>query len=58
MKYLIKKYFSGYCTYEVDAENEDKAYELVRGLPIDYYEVSSTLEKWEECDEIEPIKDN
>ena len=26
MKFLVRRFYSGYCTYEVEAENEDAAY--------------------------------
>lgn len=57
MKFLIRKFYSGYCTYEVDAESEEQAYEMVQGMPINYDEVVQTLEEWEECDEIESARD-
>lgn len=58
MNYYIRKYFSGYCTYEVEAENEEVAIEIIKNLPINYEEVASTLEEWEECLEVEPVKYN
>jgi hypothetical protein len=58
MKYQVRRYFSGYCTYEVDAISEEEAYELSRNLPINENELLSTLEPWQECDEIEPIQDD
>lgn len=58
MKYIVRRYFSGYCTYEVEADSEGAAWELARGLPINYQGISSTLEEWEECNEIKPIEDN
>ncbi len=38
---------------EIEAANEDEAWEKVKDMPIDYDEVASTLEPWEEADEIE-----
>ncbi len=34
MKYLIRTYYSGYCTYEIDAESEEFAFNTARSLPI------------------------
>ena len=58
MKYLVRKYYSGYCTYEIEANNQEQAYEMVEEMPVNYYEVFETLEDWEECNEIEPIPNN
>lgn len=53
MKFIIRKFYSGYCTYNIEADNENKAWNLVKQLPIDYEQIHDTLEPWEECDEIE-----
>ena len=53
MKFIVRKYYSGYCTYEVEAKDEDTAYELAGNLPINESELLLTLEEWEECDEVE-----
>ncbi len=58
MRYLVRRYFSGYCTYEVEAENEDMAYELVKNRPVNQYELIATLEDWTDCDEVEPVEDD
>jgi hypothetical protein len=54
MKFIVRRYYSGYCSYEIEAENEDEAYEKAINLPIDESEVLSTLEEWRECDQVEP----
>lgn len=53
MKFIVRRYFSGYCSYEIDAEDENMAYEKAKSLPIDENEILDTLEDWEECDEVE-----
>ena len=53
MKFLIRRYFSGFCTYEINADDEDLAYEKAKNLPIDEAEILSNLEGWEDCDEVE-----
>ena len=58
MKYLVRIYYSGYCTYEVEAENEGAAYNIARNLPIDENEMLSTLEEWRFADDIKVIEDN
>ena len=58
MKFLVRRYYSGFCTYEVEAEDEDAAYNIARHLPIDEDEILSTLEDWRHADEVEVIEDN
>ena len=58
MKFLVRRYYSGYCSYEVEAENEDAAYDSAIGLPIDEGEILSTLEDWSDADEVEVIEDD
>lgn len=53
MEFIVRRYFSGYCSYEIEAENEDEAYSKAINLPIDEGEILSTLEDWKECDQIE-----
>lgn len=55
MKFSIRKYYSGYCSYEVEANDKDEALEKVKEMLINYDEVLGTLEDWEECDEVEQI---
>jgi len=49
-KYKVKFYYSGFCTYEVEAENESGAIVKVRNRQIDSVEILSALESWEEAD--------
>ena len=58
MRYLVRLYYSGYCTYEIEAENEEFAFNTARSLPIDEDEILSNLEDWQLADEIEVIEDN
>jgi len=57
MKFIVRKYFSGFCSYEVDAEDEESAYEKTNGLPIDENEIINSLEAWNDCDEVIPTND-
>jgi hypothetical protein len=54
MKFIVRRYFSGYCTYEINAPTRDAACEKARNMPIDEDEILLTLEDWKDCDEIEP----
>ena len=58
MKFLVYKYYSGYCTYEVEASDEDQAYEMIKEMPPNHDEVSETLEEWEECNEVKVVTAN
>lgn len=53
--YDVKIYFSGYYTYEIVAQNAEKAIEKARRQPINQDEILSTLENWFEADEAEEI---
>lgn len=53
MKFIVKRYYSGYCTHEIDAENSEEAYEMAKNLPFEENELLRTMEEWTECDEIE-----
>ena len=57
-KFLVRRFYSGYCEHEIEAENEDKAYEKSRGLPIKTDEIIETLEAWAEADEVGEIGDD
>ncbi len=55
MKFVVRKYYSGYCCYEIQADNEEQAYEMVGEMPVNYNQILETLEDWEECNEIESV---
>lgn len=46
----VKIFYSGFCTYGIEAENEVEAIINARTLPIDSNELLSNLENWEEAD--------
>lgn len=52
MKFTVRKYYSGFCSYEVEAADEESAYEKVKSLPIVENEILSSLEEWEDCHEV------
>jgi len=56
MRFEVKKYYSGFCSYEIEANNEEQAYEMVKDMPPNYNEILETLEDWEECNEIEQVR--
>lgn len=53
MRYLVTRYFSGFCTNQVEANDADEAMDIARQLPPDYDEICQTLENWEDCDGVE-----
>lgn len=58
MQFIVRKYYSGFYTYEVEANSEDQAYEIAGGMPLNYDEILGTLEPWEDCDGVEPVGNN
>ena len=58
MKFLVRRYYSGFCTDEVEAEDEEAALNIARNLPIDEGEILSTLEDWRYADEVEVAEDD
>jgi hypothetical protein len=57
-RFDVKIYFSGYCSYEIEAKDAGEAIEKARQLPINNDKVLSTLENWFEADEAEEISDD
>lgn len=53
MKFIVRRYFSGYCTNEIEAPDKETAYEKATNLPVKQDEILSTLEEWKDCDEVE-----
>jgi len=50
-KFEAKIYYSGYCAYEIEAENTEHAIDIARNLGINKNEILSNLENWQEADE-------
>ena len=53
MKFIVRRYFSGFCSYEINADSETSAYEKAKALPINKNEILGNLEDWENCNEVE-----
>lgn len=49
-KFEVKIFYSGFCTFEVHAKNEDEAILEARRLAINEKEILSNLENWKEAD--------
>ena len=57
MKFIIRRYFSGFCEDEIEANDGFDAILIARNLPIKTDEILMSLEEWEEADDAEPIND-
>lgn len=56
-KYEVQIYYTGFCSFEVTANNEDEAILKARELPINKKEFLGTIENWESSDEATEIID-
>ncbi len=56
MKYTARIYYSTYCEYEVEAENECEAIEKAQNLKINEAEIIKNLEIWNEANEAECVE--
>jgi hypothetical protein len=54
-KFEIQIYYSGFCSYIVEAEDEGDAITKGRQMPIIQENIMSSLENWEEADTAEEI---
>lgn len=55
-KFEVNIYYSGFCTYIIEAENEVKALKEARLTSINQIEFLSNLEPWKEADTVEKMK--
>ena len=58
MKYEIKRYYSSYVSFEIEAVSEEEAYNKTKELKIDLTELQNNLENWKEADEIIELEEN
>lgn len=56
-KFEIKIYYSGFCTYEIEAQDEAEAILEARKLPVNQNEIITNLENWEDADTATEIDD-
>lgn len=52
-KFEVTIFYSSFCNYKVEAENEEEAILKARDLPINQNEVFSNIENWQEADTAE-----
>ena len=55
-KFEVKIYYSGFCTYQIEAKNEADAITKARNRQIDNIELLSNLENWKDADTVD-LKD-
>jgi hypothetical protein len=58
MKYEVKRYYSSFVSYEIEAGSEEEAYNKIKELKIDLTELQNNLENWKEADEIIELDEN
>ena len=55
MKYEIRRYYSTFFTYEVEAASEEEAYNKTKEIEINVTELQNNLKDWKEADEVIPM---
>lgn len=55
-KFEVKIYYTGFCSYQVEAKSEYEAIKKTRKLEIKSNEILSNLENWKEADTAEEIR--
>ena len=58
MKYEVKRYYSSFVTFEVEANSQEEAYNKSKELELNFIELQNNLEDWEEADEIRQSEEN
>jgi hypothetical protein len=53
--YEVNLYYSSFCTYEIEAENEKTAILNARKLSVIQDEILSNIESWKEADSVMEI---
>ena len=54
-KFDVKIYYSGFCSYQIEAQDKNDAIQKARNMHIKENEIMSNLENWKEADTIEKI---
>jgi len=52
-KFEVKIYYSGFCTYQIEAKNGAEAIIKGRNRQVESIELLSNLENWKEADTVE-----
>ena len=54
-KFEVTIYYSGFCTYQIEAKNDAEAIIKARNRQIDSIELLSNLENWKEADRVKEV---
>lgn len=57
MKYEVRRYYSSFVTYEIEADSEDEAFEKTKKLEVDMTELYNNSLEWREADEIYQLEE-
>lgn len=49
-KFEVNIYYTGFCSYVIEAQNEAEAILTARKLPVNQNEIIINLENWEQAD--------
>ncbi len=49
-KFDVKIYYSGFCSYQIDAQDENGAIQKARNMQLKEKEIMSNLINWKEAD--------
>lgn len=58
MKFEVKKYYTSFVTFKIEANSEEDAYKKAEQLKIDIIELQNNLQDWKEADEITKLEEN
>ena len=58
MKYEVKRFYSSFVSFEIEANSEEEAYNKTKELKIDLTELQNNLENWGVADEIRKLETN
>ena len=51
MKYEVKRYYSSFVTFEIEANSEEEAQNKTKELESNFIELRNNIEDWDEADE-------
>ncbi len=55
-KFEVKIYYSSFCTYTIEAKDEEDAILKARNMPVKNNEILCNLENWKEADTVQNEK--
>jgi len=58
MKFEVRRYYSSFVTFEVEANSREEAYDKTKTTVIDLSQLYNNLENWEEADEITELQED